>query len=206
MLVLVGASASGKSDITKILIEEYGYKKMITTTSRKPRVGEVNGVDYNFISKKVFENRIKKERFLEWVLYNDNYYGTPKKGATLDKVLIVEPDGANHIYKHEIKDTVIILLETNEDIRKDRMMERGDTLIQVIDRLEKDEGHFNKQNLKHIDFIVDTTEDTQEELALKIHELYHHQVDQENQMSIFDVFRNDEKELENQNKSEDEEE
>lgn len=193
MLVLVGASASGKTDITKLLIEEYGYKKMITTTSRKPRHDEINGIDYNFISRKVFENRIKKDKFLEYVLYNENYYGTPKKGATIEKILIVEPDGANHIYKHEIKDTVIILLETDEDTRKERMLERGDNLIETIDRLEKDGEHFSKENLKHIDFIVNTTDETQEELALKIHELYHHQVDQENQMSIFDVFRDDEK-------------
>ena len=194
MLVLVGASASGKTDIAKILISDYGFKKMITTTSRKPRFGEVNGVDYNFISKKIFENRMKKERFLETVSYNDNYYGTPKKGATINKVLIVEPEGANSIYDHEIKDTVIILLETEEDTRKDRMLERGDNLIEIIDRLEKDKDHFNKDNLQHIDFIVNTTEGTQDELTLKIYDLYKHIVDQENQMSIFDVFRTDEKE------------
>lgn len=194
MLVLVGASASGKTDIARILIDEYGYKKMITTTSRKPRRGEVNGVDYNFISRKVFENRMKKGKFLEAVSYNDNYYGTPIKGATKEKVLIVDPDGANSIYDHEIKDTVIILLETEEDTRKERMLERGDNLIEIIDRLEKDKGHFEKEKLKHIDFIVNTTEGTQEELAMKIHEMYHYIIDQENQMSIFDVFRIDEKE------------
>lgn len=194
MLVLVGASASGKTDIAKILIDEYGFKKMITTTSRKPRKGEINGVDYNFISRKIFENRLKKGNFLESVEYNGNYYGTPKKGATKEKVLIVEPEGANSIYDHEIKDTVIILLETEEDTRKERMMERGDNLIEIIDRLEKDKDHFNKWNLKHVDFIVNTTEGTQEELAEKINELYKHVVDQENQMSIFDVFRIDEKE------------
>ena len=194
MLILVGASASGKTDIAKILIKDYGFKKMVTTTSRKPRRGEINGIDYHFISKKVFENRMKKNRFLEAVCYNDNYYGTPKKGATKDKVLIVEPEGANNIYDHEIPDTVIILLETDEDTRKERMLERGDNLIEVIDRLENDDDHFDKRHLKHIDFIVNTTEGTQDELSLKINELYSHQVNQENQMSIFDVFRNDEKE------------
>ena len=48
--------------------------------------------------------------------------------------------------------------------------------------------------MKHIDFIVNTTEGTQNDLALKIYDLYKHIVDQENQMSIFDVFRIDEKE------------
>ena len=194
MLILVGASASGKTDIAKILIRDFGFKKMVTTTSRKPRFNEANGIDYHFISKKVFENRIKKNRFLEHVCYNANYYGTPKKGATKDKVLIVEPIGANSIYDHEIEDTVIILLETSENTRKERMLERGDNLIQTIDRLEKDKEHFDKKNLKHVDFIVNTTEGTQEELTSKILDLYMHQISQENQMSIFDVFRNDEKE------------
>ena len=194
MLVLVGASASGKTEIAKILIREYDYQKMVTTTSRKPRQGEVKGVDYHFISPKVFENRINRDAFLEYVKYNDHYYGTPKKGATIEKVLIVEPEGANSIYEKEIPNTVIILLETDEDIRKDRMMQRGDNLIEIIDRLERDQGHFDKTRLRHIDFIVNTTEGTQEELAEKIHDLYYHQVGQGNQMSIFDVFRNDEKE------------
>lgn len=193
MLVLVGASASGKTDIAKILIDQYGYKKMVTTTSRKPRKGEQSGIDYHFISRKVFENRMKKDKFLETVEYNGHYYGTPTKGATKEKVLIVDPDGANSIYDKELPDTVIILLETSEEIRKERMLERGDTLIQVIDRLEKDDKHFHKDNLKHIDFIVNTNEGTQEELAEKINDLYHHVVDQENQMSIFDVLRDDEK-------------
>jgi len=193
MLVLVGASASGKTDIAKILIQDYGFQKMVTTTSRRPRKGEINGIDYNFISKKVFENRIEKDKFLEHVEYNDHYYGTPTKGATKEKVLIVDPVGANSIYDKEIPDTVIVLLQTNEETRKERMLERGDTLIQIIDRLEKDKEHFDKKNLKHLDFIVNTTEGTQRELAEKINDLYHHQVDQENQMSIFDVFRDDEK-------------
>lgn len=194
MLILVGASASGKTEIAKILIKDYGFEKMVTTTSRPPRQGEENGTDYHFISKRVFENRIKKDKFLEYVQYNNQYYGTPTKGADKMKVLIVDPEGANSIYDKEIKDTVIILLETDETIRKDRMIERGDNLIQVIDRLEKDAIHFDKKSLKHIDFIVNTTEGTQDELAEKINDLYHHVVDQENQMSIFDALRQEEKE------------
>jgi hypothetical protein len=74
------------------------------------------------------------------------------------------------------------------------MLDRGDTLIQVLDRLEKDNKHFDKSQLHHVDFIVNTTEGTQFELAEKINDLYHHVVDQENQMSIFDVLRTDDKE------------
>lgn len=191
MLILVGASASGKTEIAKILIKDYGYEKMVTTTSRAPRDGEVDGVDYHFISRKRFEQRILHERFLEYVQYNDNFYGTPKDGADKNKVLIVEPEGANKIYEHQIPDTVIILLQTSEKTRKERMLERGDNLIQVLDRLEKDDRHFDKNNLTHVDFIVNTTEGTQFELAEKINDLYHHIVDQENQLSIFDMLRDE---------------
>ena len=69
------------------------------------------------------------------------------------------------------------------------MLERGDNLIQVLDRLEKDDKLFDPKNLKHIDFIVNTNEGTPEELALKIHDLYHYVIDQENQISIFDLLR-----------------
>jgi guanylate kinase len=191
MLILVGASASGKTEIAKILIRDFGYKKMITTTSRRPRKGEINGIDYHFISKKRFENKIKKDAFLEYVTYNNHYYGTPKKGVEKNKVLIVDPVGANAIYEKRLPNIVIILLQTTEETRKTRMLERGDNLIQVIDRLEKDEHHFNKNNLTHVDFIVHTTEGTPSELALKIHELYHHIIDQEDQLSIFDVLRDE---------------
>ena len=162
---------------------------MVTTTSRRPRKGEVKGKDYHFITRKQFEKRIKQNKFLEYVEYNDHYYGTPKTGAGKNKVLIVEPKGANSIYEKNLPNTIIILLQTSEEKRKHRMLERGDNLIQVLDRLEKDDKLFDPKNLKHIDFIVNTNEGTPEELALKIHDLYHYVIDQENQISIFDLLR-----------------
>ena len=48
MIILVGESASGKSTIEKILTEKYGYKKTISYTTRQPRDGEINGVNYHF--------------------------------------------------------------------------------------------------------------------------------------------------------------
>ena len=55
MLVLIGASASGKTEIAKILIKDYNFKKMVTTTTRRKRKGEINKVDYNFITLNKFE-------------------------------------------------------------------------------------------------------------------------------------------------------
>ena len=194
MLVLVGASASGKSNIAKDLIKRFKFKKVVTTTTRKKRHGEENHVDYHFTSEKRFLKKMEKGEFLESVVYNDSYYGTPKDEAGIDKVLIVEPEGANKIYYHQMENVVFFYLDAPEKIRMDRMLERGDTLINIIDRLEKDEKHFRKNNLVHIDYIIDTSKETTEELTNKVAELYFNHVFNYNQMSLFDVFRNDDRE------------
>ena len=178
LLVLIGASASGKTEIAKLLIRDFDYKKMVTTTTRKKRQDEVNKVDYNFITKNKFLIMKEENKFLETVEYNNNYYGTPKKGATIDKVLIVEPEGANSINKENIKDTVFILLETNEEIRKNRMLQRGDNLIQVLDRLNKDDVYFDEKNIDRIDYKMNTSTLNQEDLASIINDLYRKHLNQ----------------------------
>ena len=64
MLVLVGPSASGKSAIVKCLESKYGIKKFITCTTRPMRVGEVNGVDYYFMTKEEFTTRYENDEFI----------------------------------------------------------------------------------------------------------------------------------------------
>lgn len=172
MLILIGASASGKTEIAKILIKKYDFKKMVTTTTRKKRKGEINKVDYNFITVNRFKKLKDENKFLETVKYNNNYYGTPKKGATIDKVLIVEPEGANSIYSEGIDDTVFFLLETDEETRKNRMLQRGDNLIQVLDRLHKDDEYFDASHLTHVDYKINTSTLTQDDLASVINDLY----------------------------------
>ena len=173
MLVLIGASASGKTEIAKRLIKDFGFKKMVTTTTRRKRKGEVNKVDYNFITENKFLKMKAENKFLETTIYNNTHYGTPKKGATIDKVLIVDPNGANSIYDKQIPDTLFFLLETDEETRKERMLMRGDNLIQVVDRLNKDDEIFDPKNIKHIDYKLNTSTLTQKDLASVINDLYH---------------------------------
>ena len=173
MLILIGASASGKTEIAKLLIKNYGFKKMVTTTTRRKRKNEVNGVDYNFITLNKFNKLKENKKFLETVKYNNNFYGTPLEGATIDKVLIVEPEGANKIFEFGIEDTVFFLLETDEETRKNRMLQRGDNLIEVLDRLTKDDIYFDSSKFKHIDYKMNTSTLTQDYLADVIHNLYH---------------------------------
>ncbi len=173
MLVLIGASASGKTEIAKLLIKNYDFKKMVTTTTRRKRKGEVNKVDYNFITDNKFLKMKEQKKFLETTVYNNTNYGTPIEGATVDKVLIVDPNGANSIFDKKIPETLFFLLETDEETRKDRMLSRGDNLIQIVDRLNKDDQIFDASRLKHIDYKLNTSTLTQDDLTSVIYDLYH---------------------------------
>ena len=77
ILVLSGPSGAGKSTIINAASDEIGeYYFSISTTTRLPRVGEKNGVDYFFVTKESFEEDIKAGNFLEYAEVHGNYYGT----------------------------------------------------------------------------------------------------------------------------------
>ena len=172
MLVLIGASASGKTEIAKILINVYKFSKLVTYTTREIRENEVDGVDYHFISEEVFHQKECNNGFLETAVYNDTHYGSPTKGADLFKVIIVDPKGANSIYKKKNPNAVFIYLETDELIRRIRMLNRGDKIVDVETRFKEDKKHFRKSRFKHLDYIVNTSKHSLEELADKINDLY----------------------------------
>ena len=172
MLVMIGASASGKTEIAKILIKNYGFSKLVTYTTREMRKGEIDGVDYHFISIEEFESKKKKREFLETAQYHNTYYGSPKKGADEMKVIIVEPKGANSIFRKKIPKTVFIYLETDQLIRRIRMLNRGDKLEDVETRFKEDKKHFRKSRFTHLDYIVNTSSHSLEDLAEKIYNLY----------------------------------
>jgi len=101
ILVLSGPSGAGKSTIINAASEEIGeYYFSISTTTRQPRVGEKDGVDYFFVSKESFEEDIKAGNFLEYAQVHNNYYGTSLKPVhkALDegKLVIFDIDVQGH--------------------------------------------------------------------------------------------------------------
>lgn len=172
MLLMAGASASGKTEIAKIIINKYGFKKMVTYTTRPMREGEVDGVDYNFISYEMFKEQEKNNEFLETTTYNCNCYGTKFKDASIDKVLIVDTFGANSIYQKMPKDVTIFFLASPKEIRRQRMIARGDKEEDIIKRLNGDDIYFNIDNLIHYDYIIDSSMKSLETLADEIYNLY----------------------------------
>ena len=79
MVVLSSPSGAGKTTITKKIQQKINsFKISVSHTTRKPRENEIDGVDYNFISKNQFEQLIEKKEFYEYAKIFDNYYGTSK--------------------------------------------------------------------------------------------------------------------------------
>jgi len=101
ILILSGPSGCGKSSLLKELYKQINdYYFSISTTTRNPRVGEKNGIDYHFVSKEEFENGIDNHEFLEYASVHHNFYGTSLKAINealkQGKLVIFDIDVQGH--------------------------------------------------------------------------------------------------------------
>lgn len=153
MIVLVGESASGKSSIEKYFVENYGYKKIVSYTTRQPRKGEVDGVDYHFVSTEKFISLKEQGFFAENAQYNGWYYGVAKEDCTDDKVAVLTPHGLRQVSK--INDINIISFYINVP-RRDRLikiLQRGDSIEESYRRNLSDVGMFDGIE-DEVDFVI----------------------------------------------------
>ena len=168
MLIFVGASASGKTELAKYMIKNYGYKKVITTTTRTIRVNEVDGVDYHFVSKDSFKKLLKDGKMIENSEYQNNYYGIQRKDVIKNGIIVMEPKGANFIINNKDMDTFIVYIESSEKIRFERMINRKDSIEGANLRLNQDREIFAEENLSKIDLKLINENNSIEELAKEI--------------------------------------
>ncbi len=115
MIVVSAPSGCGKGTILAEILKSDDFYYSISATTRSPRDGEINGVNYNFISKEEFEKLIAENGMLEYAMYCDNYYGTPKKiledkmNEGINVILEIEVQGAMKV-KEICPDAVFIFI------------------------------------------------------------------------------------------------
>ena len=172
MIILCGASASGKTVTALELQRKYGLSKAITTTTRAKRVGETDGVEYFFISKEEFKKRLDEKRFVESSLYNDNYYGCGIDQVADDKVVVLDPNGLHSFKKLKNKNIVTFLLIADEQTRRERMISRGDKEENIKQRIINDVNDFAPERIGDVDFVIKTNNQSIEETADLIYKCY----------------------------------
>ena len=159
LIILSGPSGSGKGTVVNRLIENGEYVVSISATTRQPRDGEINCVNYYFLSKDEFVDKINNDGFLEYAQYNGNYYGTPKK-AVYDKlenginvILEIEVQGALKVKKICPDALMIMISPPDYNNLEKRLRGRGDTKEEdIIKRLDIAKGEL--ETVSEYDYLV----------------------------------------------------
>ena len=172
MIVLSGASASGKTEVAKELAKNHGVVKIITTTTRKMRVNEVNGRDYFFVSVDEFKKMIEDDRFVEFTNYNGNFYGSTKDQIQDDRCVVIDPSGLKAYMSLKDPRIVTFFLTASEEVRYGRMLLRGDKVEDAEARIINDRIAFRKEVTDGCDFMIDSEKYSIEEIASIIIDLY----------------------------------
>lgn len=185
MLVLVGKSCTGKSTIQKILIEEYGMERTVTYTSRPPREGEVDGVDYNFVNlpgKNYFDDRfifcgIGMAEVTEYNVASGEtwFYGSTLRSyeKSDNKVIILNPDGLKAVKKLNIPIFAVEITSPENSIRN-RQLDRGDEPKEAARRRKQDIIDFaNLSSLVNV-VVTNCGDNGPDRCARNIFDIYQH--------------------------------
>ena len=143
MIVIVGESASGKSTIANYLANNYGYKKIVTYTTREPRSNEKDGVDYYFVTDKQFKKMQYEGYFAETAEYNGWLYGSSKNDYEDNAVVILTPKGLRSIKRKGIKNIVSFYIDVPRRDRLIKCLMRGDNIEEAYRRNLSDVGQFD---------------------------------------------------------------
>ncbi len=157
LIVVSGPSGAGKDTIcNKLISESDNVWISVSMTSRNPRGNEVEGKEYFFVTKEEFEQRIQNGEFLEYAMYNNNYYGTPKDkiedylNKGIDVILVIDIQGAINIKNLIPTALFIFIMPPDMKTLKQRLINRKtESKEKVIDRFKtayNEINHFKKYN------------------------------------------------------------
>lgn len=131
LIVFSAPSGCGKGTMLAEILKHEGFRTSISATTRAPREGDIDGINYHFITHDEFEARIANEEFLEYASYCDNYYGTLKSEVEpylekgIDVILEIEVKGAQKIRKIRPDALFIFILPPSVAELRRRLNKRG---------------------------------------------------------------------------------
>lgn len=158
MVVILGESCSGKSTLQKYLVESNGkYKKAVSYTTRPMRNGEVDGIDYHFISDKKFDKREKNGFFAEHSSYRGWRYGVSKEDCKQENLVAVLTPAGFRKLKQLGYDITSVYLYVDRRSRLISNLLRGDDIDESIRRNLSDVGQFDGV-LDEVDYVIDNTD------------------------------------------------
>ena len=169
IIVLLGASCSGKSTLEHELATHHGFEKIISYTTRQPRNNEENGKDYWFIDNDTFREIMNRDLFAEHDEYSQNrLYGTLKSDyVDGNKVVVLTPNGLRQLKKNcPNEDILTVLVEASLGTRVKRYIDRCgvdkfnfDDKNEIASRVERDYSMFLGLE-KEVDLVIHNDEGT----------------------------------------------
>ena len=156
VLVVTGPSGVGKGTLIKRLLERVPDLTLsVSATTREPRPGEVDGVDYHYLSEEEFEKRLVAGEFLEHAMYAGNHYGTPRseiERAPDGLVLEIEVEGARQVRERLAEALQVFIAPPSPEALRERLLKRGtDSEEQMRRRLARAEEELAaRTEFKHV--------------------------------------------------------
>lgn len=167
MLLLVGESGAGKTTIEDYLIKNHGFKRAISHTSRAKRINDIDGVNYYFVSKEEMEDLYARNELVERIDYMGEIYGFVRSECQADRVAAVAPEGLEQLKQWPELNVYSIYLKVSDEVRKERMLNRGDAEESVNARLKNDCIIFAGVE-SMVDKVLDNNDKTVEEIVNEI--------------------------------------
>lgn len=155
MIVILGESASGKTTLVQKFVKANPqYHKIVTYTTRPMRDGEVDGVDYHFVSTDTFHTLVEQGFFIEHSEYRDWYYGTAKEDCCDDNAVVILTPAGLRALKRLGYYTISCYLYVDRRSRLISTLRRGDNVDEAYRRNLSDVGRFDGV-ADEVDFVID---------------------------------------------------